>query len=65
MSFSEFPSYVYFVDTAVFHCCFGGLTPSAEPEVMQPLRHLCPKFSVHKTEFIQVIAGVQKRTAKI
>ncbi|WP_423241071.1 SymE family type I addiction module toxin, partial [Erwinia amylovora] len=39
--------------------------PSAEPEVMQALRQVCGKLSARKqrqiTEFIQVIAGPQKR----
>ncbi|BCQ36922.1 endoribonuclease SymE [Erwinia rhapontici] len=43
--------------------------PSVEPEVMQTLRQVCPKLSARKqrqiTEFIQVIAGPQKRAAKV
>lgn len=43
--------------------------PSAEPEVVQALRQVCDKLSARKqrqiTEFIQVIAGPQKRAAKV
>ncbi|AUX71693.1 endoribonuclease SymE [Erwinia pyrifoliae] len=39
--------------------------PSAEPEIMQALRQVCGKLSARKQrqieEFIQVIAGPQKR----
>lgn len=42
--------------------------PSAEPEVVQALRQVCGKLSARKqrqiAEFIQVIVGPQKRSAK-
>ena len=43
--------------------------PSAQPEVVQTLRQVCGKLSARKqrqiTEFIQMIAGPQKRVAKV
>ncbi|MBP2153016.1 hypothetical protein J2067_000708 [Erwinia rhapontici] len=55
MSFSEFPSQFYFDDTVVFHCCFGGLTPTFSPLTWAPcsvasrplvMLRLLPAFTV-------------------
>lgn len=59
------------VNVRVMNSCLvlTAEVPPPEPEVIQTLRQTCKKLSARKqqqiAEFIQVIAGPQKRAAKV